>query len=112
MAINYKILGQQCPGTANSETTLYTVPAATQCVTSTIVVANRTNFDATFNINIRPAGAAVAAQHSLAFNATCQANTTIPMTLGVTLGATDVVSVQSGTASALTFQLYGGELTA
>ena len=40
MATNYKVLGQSIPS-ATTATTLYTVPAATQAVVSTITVCNQ-----------------------------------------------------------------------
>jgi hypothetical protein len=109
---SYKVLGQVLPATANTETTLYTVPAATQAVVSTITIANVTSGSVTARVNIRPAGAAVAALHALVRDASVAPNSTMTMTLGITLGATDVISVQSGTVSALTFHAYGTEITA
>jgi len=40
MPINYKVLGQSNPA-ATTATTLYTVPAGTQAVVSTIAVCNQ-----------------------------------------------------------------------
>ena len=39
MATNYKVLGQSNPA-ATTATSLYTVPAATQTIVSTVVVTN------------------------------------------------------------------------
>ena len=47
MATTYKVLGQSNPA-ATTLTTLYTVPAATQAVISSISVANLTATAATF----------------------------------------------------------------
>jgi len=53
MANAYKVLGQVAPA-ATTDTTLYTVPAATEAVISTIVVANRSATARTYDIAIRP----------------------------------------------------------
>jgi len=45
----YKVLAQSAPDSADTETTLYTVPSATEAVVSTIVVANLTSSATTFN---------------------------------------------------------------
>ncbi len=111
MANAYKVLGQVLPTTANSETTAYTVPASAQAVIATISVANVTSASVTYRINVRPAGAAVANVHALARDVSVNANTTATLTLGLTLATTDVISVQSGTASALAFHVYGTEIT-
>jgi len=51
MANAYKVLGQVAPA-ATTDTTLYTVPAATEAVISTIVVANRSATARTYDIAI------------------------------------------------------------
>ena len=59
MATNYKVLGQSAPS-ATTDTTLYTVPASTQAVVSTVSVCNRGSAAATFRIAVRPDGASIA----------------------------------------------------
>ena len=59
MPTTYKVLGQSAPA-ATTNTNLYTVPAASSAVISTIVVANRSAAAVTYRIAIRPAGATVA----------------------------------------------------
>ena len=66
MATVYKVLGQSNPA-ATTATTLYTVPAATSTVVSTIVVANL-GVSGTYRIAIRPAGAALASSHYIAYD--------------------------------------------
>lgn len=105
----YKVLGQSAPS-ATTDTTLYTVPAATSTVVSTIVVANRDSTSATFRIAIRPAGATLANQHYVAFDCSVGANDSTALTLGLTLAATDVVTVRASSAN-LTFNAYGSEIS-
>lgn len=108
MATNYKVLGQQLPA-VTTNVDLYTVPASTQTIVSTISVANVTASAATYNIYVRVAGAAAATSQALVYGATAAANSTTAITIGLTLNATDVLTVQSGTASAITFQAFGSE---
>lgn len=109
MPDTYKVLGQSDP-VAATLTTLYTVPAATSVVGSTITVANRSATPTSFRIAIRPAGAAVANQHYIAFDAAIGANEALAFTIGITLAATDVVSVFA-TLATLSFNLFGVEKT-
>lgn len=108
MATTYKVLGQSNPS-ATTLTSLYTVPSATSAVASTITVCNQ-GVTTTYRIAVRPAGAAIAAQHYVVYNATIQANDSAMITIGITLATTDVVSVYAGTAN-VSFNLYGSEIT-
>lgn len=109
MPAAYKVLGQSCP-TGTSNVDIYTVPASTSCVASTLSVANITTSNATFRVAVRPAGATVANQHWIAYDASVAANDSVFLTLGVSLAATDVVTVRSGTANAISFSLFGSEI--
>ena len=108
MATNYKVLGQSNPS-ATTATTLYTVPAATQAVISTIVVANLASTAATFRIAVRVAGATLANSQYVAYDVTVGASDSTALTLGLTLGATDVVTVYASSAN-LTFSAFGSEI--
>jgi long-subunit fatty acid transport protein len=59
---------------------------------------------------VRPAGASIANQHYLVYDSAIPANDSITLTLGLSLAATDVVSVYAGNAN-LAFQLHGVEIT-
>ena len=109
MPTTYKVLGQLAPS-ATTLTTLYTVPAATQAVISTIAVTNRAATAATYRIAIRVAGAAISNEDYIAYDATVAANDTTAFTIGVTLAATDVLSVYGSTAN-LSFNAFGSEIS-
>ena len=109
MATVYKVLGQSAPS-ATTDTTLYTVPSATSTVVSTITVCNRSAVDVTYRIAIRPAGASIANQHYIAYDAVVQASDGILLTIGLTLATTDVVTVYASTSN-LTFNLFGSEVS-
>jgi hypothetical protein len=105
----YKVLGQSNPA-ATTDTTLYTVPASTSAVVSTITICNQASAAATYRIAVRPAGASIAAQHWIVYGATVAASDTTALTLGVTLATTDVVTVYASTAT-LSFNAYGSEIS-
>jgi hypothetical protein len=105
----YKVLGQSAPS-ATTNTNLYTVPAATSVVVSTIVVANRVGTSATYRIAIRPAGATVANQHYIAYDVGVSGGDSTTITLGITLAATDIITVYASTAN-LSFSVFGSEIT-
>lgn len=108
MPTTYKILGQAAPA-INTPTALYAVPPATQAVVSTLAVCNR-GVSTTYRVAIRPAGAAIVDAHYLAYNATLNANETVMLTLGLTLSATDIISVEAGSTT-VSFSAYGAELS-
>lgn len=109
MPTNYKVLGQSNPA-ATTLTTLYTVPSATQAVVSTIVIANLAASTATFRIAIRPGGASIANSQYVAYDITLGASDSTALTLGITLGATDVISVYASTTT-VTFTAFGSEIS-
>lgn len=105
----YKVLGQSEPA-ATTAATLYTVPASTSTIVSTISICNRAAAAATFRISVRPAGAAQADQHYIAFDAPIASRDTLFLTVGLTLATTDVITVYSSNADTA-FNAYGSELT-
>lgn len=110
MATIYKVLGQSAPA-ATTATSLYTVPSATEAVVSTLVVANRDGAFATFRISVRPGGAAQSDEHYIAYDVTVGGGDSTTLTLGITLAATDVITVYASTEN-LSFNLFGSEITA
>jgi hypothetical protein len=109
MANVYKILGQSSPS-ATIETVLYTVPAATSTVCSSVIICNRGGSQSTFRVSISQGGGATANKDYIYYDVTLAGNDTFVATIGVTLATTDVVRVYSGNAS-LSFQLFGTEIS-
>jgi hypothetical protein len=109
MATNYKVLGQSAPS-ATTDTTLYTVPSATQSVISTITVCNRAATIATYRISVRPDGASLANQHYVAYDVELLPYSTAALTLGITVDASDIIEVYGSTAD-LTFNAFGSEVS-
>ena len=108
MAAALKVLGQTTG--AQTATTLYTVPAATQTSVSTINVCNLNTSNTFFRIAIRPAGAALANSQYLAYDTPLGASDSIALTMGITMGNTDVITVSS-TSGNVSFSAFGSELT-
>jgi hypothetical protein len=108
MAITYKVLAQSAPS-ATTNTDVYTVGAGKQTVISTITVCNRSASAATYRIAVRPDGATIANQHYLVYDGTLPANDTINLTIGITVDASDVVTVYASSAN-LSFNLFGTEI--
>ena len=108
MATSYKVLGQSNPA-ATTNTTLYTVPAATSTIGSTLTVCNQ-GVSTNINVAVRPAGAALTASQYIVYQAPVSANDTLFFTLGISLATTDVVTVYANTAN-VSFSLFGTEIT-
>ena len=108
MATNYKVLGQVNPA-ATTATTLYTVPAATETIVSTIAVANQAATAGTYRVAVRPNGDTLAAKHYLAYDISLPANTSDTLTLGVTMDATDIITVYASSAN-FSFNAFGSEI--
>lgn len=108
MATNYLVLGQVAPS-ATTNTTLYTAPSSTQAVLSTITVCNRSGLARTYRVAVRPDGASISNQHYIIYDATVNAYDTTALTLGITLGDTDVVTVYASSGD-LSFSAFGSEV--
>jgi len=108
MPTEYKVLGQGDITTAVSN--VYTVPAATQAVVSSVVITNRSSSNVNYRLAVQPAGAALANQHYIAYDAIDAGSDSIALTLGLTLGNTDVVSANAS-ANDISISIFGSEIT-
>lgn len=109
MPTTYKVLAQSNPS-ATTATTLYTVPASTSTVISTVTVCNQAASAGSFRIAVRPAAETLAAKHYVAYDVAIAANDTTAITLGLTLATTDVVTVYASSAT-MSFNAYGSEIS-
>lgn len=109
MTTTFKVLGQLNPA-ATTASTLYTVPGATSAVVSTLTVCNLAAAAATYRIAVRPAGAGLANVHYVCYDNVVNLNDTVILNLGLTLAATDVLTVYAST-STISFHCYGSEIT-
>jgi len=108
MPFTYKVLGQINP-TANTLTTIYTVPSGNSAVISTVAVCNQSSTATTFRLAVQPANATISSKHYINFDTNLPANDTVALTLGMTLATTDVISanVPTGTVS---ITVFGSEI--
>lgn len=109
MAAIYKVLGQVNPS-ANTLTTAYTVPSATNAVISTIVITNMGPTSTTYRIAIRAGGAAISLEDYIAYDISIPTLDSIALTLGVTLATTDIISVESY-SGLVNFNIFGSEIS-
>lgn len=107
MASSYKVLGQVAP-TATTQTTLYTTPALTQSVCSTLVICNR-GTTASFRVAVVPSGDTLSNENYIVYDNYVNQYDTIFLTLGLTLSAGDVVTVYASSGD-LSFGLFGTEI--
>jgi hypothetical protein len=111
MARAYKILGQTNP-TANVLTTLYNVPAGNSAIISSITIANldeNSVSGAAFRIAANVSGVAVSNASYIAYGVNVPGRDAITLTLGVTLNAGSIVSVNAN-SSLLSFSAFGTEI--
>lgn len=108
MPTQYKILGQVNPA-ANTYTPIYTVPAAKSALCSTLSVCNL-GAATTFRVVVRAGGAALEAKHYIVHDTVVAGDESVFLSIGLTLGVSDVVEVYAGSAS-LAFSLFGSEIS-
>lgn len=109
MAEALKVLGQVNPS-ATTLTALYTVPGSTSATVSTIAICNRGSSNATFRVSIAVNGASDDPKQYIYYDITLMKNDSIFATIGLTLGAGDIVRVYSSSAD-LSFSLFGVEVS-
>lgn len=102
-----KILGQVAPA-STTETLLYTCPATTGTVISTLTVCNRGSTPSTFRVSVAAGGAATTSKDYIYFDVILAGNDTFAATFGVTLSATDKVQTYASTSN-LSFSIFGEE---
>lgn len=109
MANAYKVLGQNDLA-ATTNTDVYTVPASTETIISTIIIANRTSSSESYRIAIRPDGATLADEHYIAYDVPIPANDSTTITLGITLDAADVLTCYASAVD-LSVNVFGTEIS-
>lgn len=106
----YKTAGQAAP-VADTDTTLYTVPASKSFVSSSIVICNRhASNHAMFRIAVVPSGETLADKHYLYFDQFVSSRDTLSKLLGLSLATGDQVIVRADSADC-SFSLFGSEIS-
>ena len=110
MATAYKYA--QVQGTASTGTyaTLYTTPAATEAVISSLVITNQSSSAVTVRIGLDATAGTPGASEWLVYDAAIAGNDTVALTLGVTLSAQKFVRVSSS-ATTCNFSAFLSEIS-
>ena len=110
MATAYKYA--QVQGTASTGTyaTLYTTPAATEAVISSLVITNQSSSSITVRIGLDATAGTPGASEWLVYDAAIAGNDTVALTLGVTLDAEKFVRVSSS-ADTCNFSAFLSEIS-
>ena len=88
---------------------IYTVPALTSAVISSIVIANRSGSTRTFTLKHSVGGVVDATAHNLYPAVPLTKNNTFVSTIGICMAAGDKLRVTADAASALSITVYGTE---
>lgn len=108
MTTTYKVLGQLAV-TANTEANVYVVPAANSAVISSVTICNRSSTPTTYRLLVKVANAATTNSQYLVYDNVAPGNDTVFLTLGLTLGAGDVLAANAA-ASTVSINSFGSEI--
>jgi hypothetical protein len=112
MAQTYKRLGAINPS-ANTQTNVYVVPAATEAVMSTITICNQGSSNASFSLALMTASefnAAAPAATFLVRGAVVPAADTLVLTMGLTANTGAVLAANTNSAN-ISFGAFGSEIS-
>ena len=110
MATAYKYA--QVQGTASTGTfaTLYTTPASTEAVISSLVICNQSSSAITVRIGLDTTEGTPGADEFLVYDASVAGNDTVALTLGITMDASKYLRVSSS-ANTISFSAFLSEIT-
>jgi hypothetical protein len=102
----------QIQGTASVSTyaTLYSTPAATEAVISTIAICNTAGSSATYRIGIMGSAGTPGASEWIVYDSVAAANDTVFLTVGITLDPEKFIRVSSS-ANTVTFSAFVSEIS-
>jgi hypothetical protein len=106
----YKTAQIQGTSGVTTYTTLYSTPAATEAVISTIAICNTAATSATYRIAIMGSAGTPAAENWIVYNAVVAGENTSFITVGISLSSEKFIRVSSS-ANTVTFSAYVSEIT-
>lgn len=113
MANTYRILGQVNPS-ANTQSNVYVVPAATQAVINSIQIANQSTSNVSYSLMVFPteefSTPASNGKYYLIRGSTMPAGDAATLTLSLSLPAGAIVAANTNSSS-LSFSAFGVEIT-
>jgi hypothetical protein len=104
----YKVLGQALP-TANTFWDIYAVPGTANAIVSTVNICNTTSSNVTFRMAVRPGNATISTKNYIAYDTAVAAQDALSLSLGMTMGATDSITVFSFQGN-VSFSVFGTEI--
>jgi hypothetical protein len=110
MATAYKYAQTQGSASTGTYNTLYTTPASTEAVISSIVICNQASSNVTVRIGLDTAAGTPGASEFLVYDAVVAGNDTVALTLGVTLDAAKFIRVSSS-ADTCSFSAFLSEIS-
>jgi hypothetical protein len=113
MPNTYKILGQVNPS-ANTQSNVYVVPAATEAVVNSLTIANQGISNVSYSVIVMPtaefASPASNGKHFLIRGSSMPGGDTATLTLSLTLPAGAVLAANTNSAD-LSFSAFGVEIS-
>jgi hypothetical protein len=112
MPQNFKRLGAINPS-ANTQTNVYVVPAATEAVISTITICNQSILNASYSLIVMDSSEFSSPAPTSSFvvrGAVVPATDSIILTLGVTANAGSIIAANTNSPN-ISFIAFGSELT-
>ncbi len=111
MATVYKYSQVQGTAAVSTYATLYTTPASTEAVISSLVITNQSTSAITVRIGLDATAGTPGASEFLVYDAAVAGNDTIALTLGITMEAAKFIRVSSS-ANTCNFTAFLSEITA
>jgi len=113
MPNTYKILGQVNPS-ANTQSNVYVVPAATSAVINSVQIANQSATNSSYSLMVFPSAEfstpASNGKYFIIRGSTIPASDAATLTLSLSLPAGSIISANTNSAS-ISFQAFGVEIT-
>ena len=113
MPNTYKILGQVNPS-ANTQSNVYVVPAATSTVINSVQIANQSATNSSYSLMVFPSAEfstpASNGKYFIIRGATIPASDAATLTLSLSLPAGAILAANTNSAS-ISFQAFGVEIT-
>ena len=110
MATAYKYAQVQGTAAVGTFATLYTTPASTEAVISSLVICNQSSSAITVRIGLDTAEGTPGASEFLVYDASVAGNDTVALTLGITMDASKYLRVSSS-ANTISFSAFLSEIT-
>jgi len=110
MSGSYKYSQVQGTSSTGTYATLYTTPASTEAVISSIVICNQSSSGVTFRIGLHTSAGTPGASEFLVYDATLAGNDTVALTLGIALDENKFIRVSSS-ADTCSFSAFVSEIS-